>query len=375
MGKDADPSVLLEALQGEWKASRGEVIVVQGKDLMINGSPLPGGLKLTPDGQRAFGYGIYKINPEGKEDGKIFWIAGYQEIIWQRATAAEVQSTIERMDASIANQGEGLAAAANSGGGDDFGFTEQALVVQLNELIEQWREGPLVRVRSCDICPDWTNRAQTGLSVDHVHYVATNIATWGFKSRRRGCSPEEGAHDVPVLVRESVDTELGLGALEKWREHTTENHAFPPFLLDGQKHFFCSLGNGHFSQALNLFRTKSHGLYTDRPYEVGNDEALREALEEGVDSVVLSNAMPVSERKFVSEMLNRAHGRQWNVGADGQISISGDIPTAPGSQFLALSKVLDAEELGCLVRTKLGVDADRQGLNARPKSNFVKSRL
>merc|ERR1711972_1052957 len=175
------------------------------------------------------------------------------------------------------------------------------------------------------------------------------IATRGFKSRRRGIRSEDGAHDVPILVRESVDSDLGRGALAKWREHTAQNPAFPPFLLDGKRSFFCSLGNGHFSQALNLFRTAAQSLWIDRRYEVVDDDALREALDEGVDSVVLSSKMPVSDRKFVSDMLNRSHGRQWHVGDDGHVEIGGDMPMVAGSQFVALSKVLDAEELSCLV--------------------------
>jgi len=355
------PSLPLEALQGEWVASRGEAIAVQGTELSINGRPMQGGLKLNADGSRVVGFSIYRLQAGQTDSDEVLWHAGPQEIIWRRAAKGEVEGRIEWMADILSNIGTGLAAAANTGG-DGFNWnSEREAVVRLNAVIENWREGPLIRVRSSAICPDWTNRAQTGLSVDHVHYIATMIETQGFKSRRRGATEAEGAHDVPVLVRERTSSETGGAAVAKWREQILAEPAFPPFLLEGKDEVLCSLGNGHFSQALNLFRTGAKGLWTGRPYTTQGDEALQEAIEDGVESVVLSSEMPLSDRRFVSEMLNRAHGRQWRVGSNGSISIEGEVPAISSSQFVALSKVLDAEELSCLVRTKLGVDVDRLG--------------
>lgn len=372
---DDQPSIPLDALQGDWVASRGEAIRVSGKALSINGNAVPGGLRLTEDCQRVVGFSIYKLQAAETANGQVFWHAGPQEIIWRRAEEGEVEGRIGSMEAATNNIGQGLAATANTGGQGFSVNSERDAVLRLNALIERWREGPLVRVRSSEICPDWTNRAQTGLSLDHVHYIATMIATSGFKSRRRGTTVEEGAHDVPVLVRERMDTELGRGAWQKWREQISEQPAFPPFFLDGKQEFFCSLGNGHFSQALNLFRAQAEGLWTGEPYTVGDDDALREALDDGVEAVVLSNQMPTAERKFVSEMLNRAHGRTWRVGGDGQINIDGDVPAISGSQFVALSKVLDAEELSTLVRVKLRVDVDRSGEAIFEGKEAARSRL
>jgi len=369
------PSIPLDSLQGDWVASRGEAIRVNGRTLTINGNAVMGGLKLTEDCQHVIGFGIYRVQVAEAAGGQIFWAAGPQEIIWRRAEEGEVDGRIGKMESATNNIGQGLAAAANTGGQGFSVNSERDAVLRLNALIERWRVGPLVRVRSCAICPDWTNRAQTGLSLDHVHYIATMIATTGFKSRRRGATVEEGAHDVPVLVRESLDTELGQGAWQKWREHISESPAFPPFFLENKRDFYCSLGNGHFSQALNLFRAGAEGLWTGQPYSVGTDDALREALDDGVEAVVLSNEMPTAERKFVSEMLNRAHGRTWRVGDDGQITIDGDVPAISGSQFVALSKVLDAEELSTLVRVKLGVDVDRTRTAASVEKETARSRL
>lgn len=357
---EAEPSLPLEALQGEWVATRGETVTVKGTELSINGKPT-GGLKISADGSRVVGFSIYKLQPKQTDKHQVMWHAGPQELIWRRAAQGEVDNRIKNMFDILSNIGQGLAAAANTGGEGFNVNSEREAVVRLNLVIEKWREGPLIPIRSCDICPDWTNRAQTGLSVDHVHYIATMIQTQGFISRRRGATTAEGAHDVPVLVRESANTGIGHDAVAKWREHTTAEPAFPPFLFEGKDEVFCSLGNGHFSQALNLFRTGGKGLWTGSTYSAQDDDALQEALKDGVESVVLSSDMPTADRRFVSEMLNRAHGRPWQVGDDGRVSIDGDVPAISGSQFVALSKVLDAEELSCLVRTKLGVDVDRRG--------------
>jgi len=353
-------SVPLAALQGEWVASRGEVIRVEHADLTINGRTMPGGLKLSADGTQVVGFGIYRVAlSEGQAakpelDGLV-WQAGMQEIIWRRPAAGEVSARTEFMSAHMGDTAPPGFNAASEG----------EAVARLNALLQRWSEGPLVRVRSCDICPDWTNRAETGLSVDHVHYVATLIQTNGFKSRRRGLGTEEGAHDVPVLVREARDSELGRGAVRKWGEATAANPGFPPFMLGDRGDVFCSLGNGHFSQALNLFRAGAKSLWTNRVYAAGGDEALREALEDGVESVVLSNEMPRADRQFVSEMLNRSHGRSWRVGADGRAHVEEEGSAATSAQFVALSKVLDAEELSCLVRQKLGVDVDGKVMDKR----------
>lgn len=326
------------------------MITVRGMELSINGNVYPAGLKVGEDPGEIVGFGVYRILSVQTSEAEVVWHAGPQEIIWRRAKAGE-------MDAGLARVVSHMDERAATCGGQAFDVSsEREAVARLNALIEQWREGPLVRVRSSDICPDWTNRAETGLSVDHVHYVATMISTEGFRSRRRGLQTEDGAHDVPVLIRESPESELGRGALDKWFASVHEMSGFPPFLLDGRQEFFCSLGNGHFSQALNLFRTGSRSIWTNKPYLVGSDDALREALEEGVDSVVLSGRMPTRDRRFVSEMLNKSHGRTWHIDAGGKVSVDEkEMDAISGSQFVALSKVLDAEELSCLVRQKLGV--------------------
>lgn len=358
MSASDEVTLPVDALQGDWVGMRGEVIRVNGTELVINGKPMGGGLKLASDG-RVFGFAIYRLKAAEAAD-RVLWNAGPQEIVWRRPAEGEMSSRLEAYRERTAQQNNGLARAAD---GSDFANEAEA-VVRLNRLIEEWREGPLTMVKSSDICPDWTNRAQTGLSVDHVHYIAAMIQMKGFKSRQRGLSSEQGAHDVPVLVKESKRNELGAGALMKWEASISETTGFPPYMLDGKRHFYCSLGNGHFSQALNLFRSNTKSIWTDKPYDVGDDDALREAIDDGVEAVLLSADMPVRDRRFVSEMLNRSHGRPWRVDDDGQVSVDAEHPGAlAASQFIALSKVLDAEELSCLVRTKLGVGVDGKMLD------------
>lgn len=98
-------------------------------------------------------------------------------------------------------------------------------VVELKRLIDQWREPALLHVRSCDVVPDTSNRSHTGLSVDHVHFIASNILKHGFRSRDDGgggpaelSAPQSKGdpHDVPVYVRASPSCKIASESLGKW---------------------------------------------------------------------------------------------------------------------------------------------------------------
>ncbi len=87
------------------------------------------------------------------------------------------------------------------------------------------------------------------------------------------------------------------------------------------------------------------------------DDALREAIEEGVESLVLRPETPREARKEMSLLLNKAHTARWYVREDtGEVAVHGDAPAVRPSQFEAISKVCDADELGALLRIKLRVD-------------------
>mmetsp|Transcript_91146 Transcript_91146/g.244019 ORF Transcript_91146/g.244019 Transcript_91146/m.244019 type:complete len:340 (-) Transcript_91146:223-1242(-) len=323
-------------LQGEWIASRGEAVQVTGSELRINGIPVPGGLLLNDDG-KVVGFGIYKLYTDDLSSD-IEWRAGPQELSWRRGAKGEVTKKVRELTEILTDLSDP--------------DSEKAAVVRMNSLLDRWRIG-LEYIRSCNVVPDATNRAQTGLSIHHVHYIASQIAEHGFKSRRRGLCTSDGAHDVPVLVMERGCSELGSRALAKWSATVKETNL--PNLVDPRS-FYCSLGNGHFSQALNLFRARGVSLFSGEQFVPDKDAALVEALQDGVQSLVLSSEMPAADRKFVSDMLNKAHGRPWVVQPNGHVSVQEASVGGGDGQFVALSKVLDAEELSCLVRSKLGFD-------------------
>ena len=80
-----------------------------------------------------------------------------------------------------------------------------------------------------------------------------------------------------------VASALGAEALAKWEAAVARRPAFPPFLLGdpGRREVFCSLGSGHFSQALNLFRIEGRSIWSPERYIV-KDPLLRRALDEGI---------------------------------------------------------------------------------------------
>ena len=49
----------------------------------------------------------------------------------------------------------------------------------------------------------------------------------------------------------------------------------------GRREVFCSVGSGHFSQALNLFRVEGRSIWSPERYVV-KDPLLRRALDEGI---------------------------------------------------------------------------------------------
>jgi hypothetical protein len=87
------------------------------------------------------------------------------------------------------------------------------------------------------------------------------------------------------------------------------------------------------------------------------DDALREAIEEGVESLILRADTPRAARKELSLLLNRAHTARWHVREDtGEVTVLPAAAEEKPSQFEAISKTLDADELGALLRIKLRVD-------------------
>lgn len=249
------------------------------------------------------------------------------------------------------------------------GRTEDERIQEFNALIARWKLPGLVLARPCNVIPDTTNRAQTGLSAHHTHYIATKMDAEGFQKRQ----PNGQGHDIPILVSESTTTQLGSESLQKWRKTIDENEHFAPLSEDfSHTNFFTSLGNGHFFQALNLFRSEHPKMFVRdqvSKYDPRGDQLLSEAINEGVLAVVLRSDIPKRDRSFLSEILNGAFHYKWEVSAaTGVRIIPGSSRDASTSAFEAMSKTLDAFELGVLVEqhTKI-LEAEKQRKLARSK--------
>lgn len=203
------------------------------------------------------------------------------------------------------------------------------------------------------VVPDPTNRAQTGLGVELVHFVADSMQKKGFR-KRKGTD----GHDIPVLVLEPPGSDFRDEAVELWKERVAEDEGFPPVRVRPEDDLFTSLGNGHFFQALNLFDVEWPAINDDtgRLYRVGNDVDLAEAISAGVPSIILQNRTPRPVRAKIAELLNSKRDFGWTLGEDGTVDVSYvEEDTSYCSQFEWLSKGMDAFQVNCLVRTHLGI--------------------
>eukprot|EP00747_Dinoflagellata_sp_TGD_P186581 gnl/TRDRNA2_/TRDRNA2_43671_c1_seq1.p1 gnl/TRDRNA2_/TRDRNA2_43671_c1~~gnl/TRDRNA2_/TRDRNA2_43671_c1_seq1.p1 ORF type:complete len:311 (-),score=66.22 gnl/TRDRNA2_/TRDRNA2_43671_c1_seq1:104-1003(-) len=233
---------------------------------------------------------------------------------------------------------------------------DKADCLLLAALVAQWREPDLVKVRSYTVVPDFTNRAQTGLGVELVHYIAGQMASKGFM-KRKGTK----GHDIPVVVREPPDSVYHAEALNLWKERVAEEDGFPPVKAggsSGQEEIFSSLGNGHFYQALNCFATGMQPINgpPGKSYSYANDANLKEAITEGVPSIVLRHEVPKPVRAKIAALLNSKRDMFWTLNENGTVDVGKmEESDAYCSQFEWLSKGMDAFQVDCLVRSHLGI--------------------
>jgi hypothetical protein len=229
-------------------------------------------------------------------------------------------------------------------------------VTLLMALISQWREPDLVKIRSRSVVPDFTNRSQTGLGVELLHYVAGSMLRKGFQKR-----VGTHGHDIPVLVREPVGSPTRQEALQTWRGRVAEEEGFPPVRVEDEE-VFTSLGNGHFFQALNLFDNQMSGINDGCKYVIGNDKDLAEAIGEGVPSIILRTATPRPVRAKIAQLLNQKREYQWTLHEDGTVdtTVVPEENTGFCSQFEWLSKGMDAAQVDCLVRTHLRITESKR---------------
>eukprot|EP00931_Biecheleriopsis_adriatica_P075090 TRINITY_DN49036_c0_g1_i1.p1 TRINITY_DN49036_c0_g1~~TRINITY_DN49036_c0_g1_i1.p1 ORF type:complete len:614 (+),score=128.39 TRINITY_DN49036_c0_g1_i1:44-1843(+) len=368
----ASPIVTLDMLQGSWVNSMGAKICVQGTEVSLNGIPM----KLHPVKMREDGavmsIGMLWQLAGRLDDGQLeFKEAPNREamtyarsIIWTPVTQQSMDKWKQQMKGlgyegsakdPLARGVEGCVPGtsdAKASSGEDHAKRDKEEVDLLSSLIHQYCEPSLVTVPPIKVIPDFTNRAQTGLSLEHVHFIATNMTTKGFKPRTN-----DGGHDIPVLVRECPGNVSAKESIKNWRERTAKDKGFAPWYLDESSELFTSLGNGHFYQALNVIRSGCQSIYErDHSYSYCHDKLLKQAIEEGVPSLIVSSNAPRKVRAKISELLNSKREYRWTVNDDGSVDINEIAETEDNcSQVEALSKFLNAEEWNCLVRAHMGV--------------------
>ena len=254
-------------------------------------------------------------------------------------------------------------------------------VEELKFLLELWREDKVVKVKSSNIVPDSSNRGHTGLSIDHVHFIASSILKNGFRSREGDVKQRQRIqpHDIPVLCRGGPACPIAVESLKYWKDTVLKEPLFPKVIIDANNEWFTSLGNGHFTQALNLFRYKSISKFTGVPFVVpSTDPKLWSALNDGVESIVLRQETPIETRREIASLLNDTHDYKWTLDVNGKVDISPEnCYLERFTQFEAQAKVADSEALSALVQLELGIfeDPDKMKPSEDKLNNTLKSKL
>ena len=136
-----------------------------------------------------------------------------------------------------------------------------------------------------------------------------------------------------------------------------------------EEEFFCSLGNGHFFQALNLFTTSHRCKFAYEPppgdtrkwperYSTAHDPVLHAAVHEGVEGVVLRQGISKAERKFVSQMLNAAFEYVWVTDArDGSVRVDQQQQFRSFTSFDGMVKHADSWQLDEIVEMHMRREA------------------
>jgi len=366
--------ITLSTLQGSWVGSGGATISVVGTNVSMNCILLKAHrVELTDDGLVSSIGKLWQLQGwESDGSGIEFRCSSTKENmesakseIWSRKENGGSSEWNDKMkllgyagsSASPLTRGVEGCMPGTSGIEMPSGYSakkDAEEVALLTALVIQWREPNIVKVVSKQVVPDFTNRSQTGIGVELMHYIATSMKEKGFL-KRQGLD----GHDIPVLVREPPGSEFRAEALEVWRKRVSEEEGFSPVRASDDEDLFTSLGNGHFFQALNLFACEWAVINANASfsrYTVDKDLLLAEALGEGVPSIILRHETPRPVRAKISALLNQKREFQWTLSEDGSVDTArmNEI-TDYVSQFEWLSKGMDAEQVNCLVRTHLGI--------------------
>jgi len=361
--------ITMETVQGAWVGSGGVQITVFGTDVMMNGMPLRNKkVELRDDGTVLSIGNLWQLDGWSPEGGLEFRCTSTRVDmhcakleVWSRKQLEGVEEERLRLMGyagsaanPLARGVEGCLPGTTGAEMREDPAKSKKEVALLGALIGQWREPELVKVKPYFVVPDFTNRAQTGLGVELIHFIATSIRSKGFQ-KRVGTQ----GHDIPVVVREPPTSDFQEEALRVWKERVSEEEGFPPVRASSEDEIFTSLGNGHFFQALNCYGCGIRGINgqdVGTPYVVGQDASLAEALAHGVPSIVLQHTTPRPVRAKIAELLNSKRDHIWTLGSDGSVDVSKlDENDGYCSQFEWLSKGMDAVQVDCLVRSHLGV--------------------
>lgn len=196
--------------------------------------------------------------------------------------------------------------------------------------------------------------------MEHAHGVARRVAASGFAP----------THDVPVVVRERPHSATLAMSLMKWREFATHFHdVAPPTTLGVSDEAFATLGSSHLFAALRMIESGTKSVFDGEKgdarvmyaHAMERDEKLRDAIANGLPSVVLRWDTPTEVRARISRALNAADASGFYLDR-----LTGDVVASDEasanvvglSVFDALSRTLDSEELSSLARIKYGLSLE-----------------
>jgi len=370
--------ITISTVQGSWIASGGAQISVTGTEVYINRMPLTAHkVEMNDDGSVTSIGTLWQLM--GWTDaGGIDWrcsstkdnMESARSDVWTKKVFGDAATAKEEERLTLLGYAGSAADPLNRGiegcmpgtsgieKGEGFNQKKDAEdIALLCALIKQWREPDMCLVKPRTVVPDATNRGQTGLGVELVHFIAHSIKTKSFQKR-----VGQHGHDIPVLVREPPASATREEAVRVWTQRVKDEEAFPPVLAKESEEIFTSLGNGHFFQALNLYANEQTAVNdASIRFTIAGDADLREAIEVGVNSVVLKHETPKPVRIKISQLLNSKREFMWTLNKDGSVDVQNmKENTEYCSQFEWLSKGMDAEQVNCLVRVHLGVKESKR---------------
>jgi len=362
----------LDVLQGSWVGSSGSQIYVLGTVVRLNGVELKAHrVEMWEDGTvRSVGK-LWQLEGWDKDkNGSIAWRASSTRENMESARSETWTPKVNLDDewtqkmkllgyagsaADPHNRGVEGCCPGTLGAeleGTQFGAQkDKDDCWLLSAMIQQWREPEASKILPRQVCPDFTNRAETGLGVELIHFIATSMKQKGFQKREG-----KQGHDIPVVVRQLPGSDFYDEAITLWKERTAQESGFPRVRIGDNEEYFSSLGNGHFFQALNCFDTSMDNInFSHIRYRVDGDAGLAEALSEGVPSLVLKASTPKPVRAKVAQLLNSKRDFHWSLSEDGSVDTKSMYSREEDkvSQFEWLSKGMDAQQVDCLVRQHL----------------------